>query len=450
MRNTTLTNSAIVAVILFLSILKGGVGYLYWDHLFKTRPELQMMDIHAAAGEAFAQSFRGQFRDSIVYAVAANSLAEGKGWLDNRGRPMAFVAPVTPLYYAPFVALFGYSYRAFWIAMVAAWFFTALLLWNLISRFHAALGFATLAIFFFHPRFFLVYGLPQSEPPFFLLLASMMWLFSVFWKRPQMGTAMALGLITSASVLCRGVTLIFGFALAVIISWRTYRIERSWSRLIRVAVLFLAAFLLPLGAWSWRNHVQINSFALGSGSQVVLFAGNNPAYDRWKPWWIFEEKHFTEENLRYAEEFGFKRTDTNYYDPPSGDVLAKAAKHYIWNNPINYLSLIVSRFWTYLAPFHPEMSHFAQLLTASTWLFFVPGVAFSIRLRAPLDAWRPELAAFVVTLAICLIVLQSLLYVDYQFRYRLPLEFILIPAVAAGWYNLLARARPVRGHQSNR
>src|SRR3989440_4075858 len=218
MRKVTLTNSAIVALILFLSIMKGGVGYLYCDHLFKTRPELQMMDIHARTGEAFAHSFRGQFRDSIVYVVASKSLVEGKGWLDDRDRPTSFVPPVASLYYAPFVAFFGYSYRAFWIAMVVACFFTALLLWLLTSRFHASLGYATLAIFFLHPRFFLVYGLPHSEPPFFLLLALMMWLFSVFWKRPQAGTALALGLITSASVLCRGVTLIFCFALAEIIS----------------------------------------------------------------------------------------------------------------------------------------------------------------------------------------------------------------------------------------
>src|SRR2546430_13017126 len=45
----------------------------------------------------------------------------------------------------------------------------------------------------------------------------------------------------------------------------------------------------------------------------------------------------------------FKRTDTNYYDPPSGDALAKAAKQYIRNDPINYASLTISRFWTYLA-----------------------------------------------------------------------------------------------------
>src|SRR6266480_4480652 len=231
MRKAALTNSAIVALILLLSTMKGGLGYLYWDPLFKTRPELQMMDIHAGAGEAFAQSFRGQFRDSVVYAALSESLSEGKGWLDDRGRPTSFVPPVTSLYYAPFVAFFGYSYRAFWIAMVVACFFTALLLWLLTSRFHASLGYATLAVFFLHPRFFLVYGLPHSEPPFFLLLALMMWLFSVFWKRPQSGTALALGLITSASVLCRGVTLIFGFALAVIVGWSAFRAERSWSRL---------------------------------------------------------------------------------------------------------------------------------------------------------------------------------------------------------------------------
>ncbi len=421
MPKVALTNSAIVAVILFLSTMKGGLGYLYWDHLFKTRPELQMMDIHAGAGEAFAQSFRGQFRDSVVYAALSESLSEGKGWLDDRGRPTSFVPPVAPLYYAPFVAFFGYSYRAFWIAMIAACFFSALLLWILTSRFHIGLGCATLAVFFLHPRFFLIYGLPDSEAPFFLLLALMMWLFSLFWKRPQSGIAVALGLITSASVLCRGVTLIFGFAMAVIVGWRAFRAERSWSRLFRVAALYLVAFLLPLGAWSWRNHVQLNSFALSTGSQVVMFVGNNPSYDRWKPWWIFEEKHFTEDNLRSAEAFGFKRTDTNYYDPPSGDALVKAAKHYIRNHPINYASLTISRFWTYLAPFHPQMSRFAQLLTASTWLFFAIGIAFSIRFRTPVDAWRPELAAFVVTLAVCLIGLQSLLYVDYQFRYRLPL-----------------------------
>src|SRR2546421_7278753 len=248
MRKVALTNSAIVALILFLSTLKCEVGYLYWGHLFKTRPELQMMDIHAGSGEAFAQSFRGQFRDSVVYAVLSESLSEGKGWLDDRGRPTSFVPPVAPLYYAPFVAFFGYSYRAFWIAMIAACFFSALLLWILTSRFHIGLGCATLAVFFLHPRFFLIYGLPDSEAPFFLLLALMMWLFSLFWKRPQSGTALALGLITSASVLCRGVTLIFGFAMAVIISWRTFRTQRSWSRLFRVAALYLVALPLPLGA----------------------------------------------------------------------------------------------------------------------------------------------------------------------------------------------------------
>jgi hypothetical protein len=439
MRKVALTNSAIVALILFLSTMKGGIGYLYWDHLFKTRPELQMMDIHAGAGEAFAQSFRGQFRDSIVYAVASESLAEGKGWLDDRGRPTSFVPPVAPLFYAPFVAFFGYSYKAFWIAMVTSCFLTALLLWRIASRLDTRFGWATMAVFFFHPRLFLIYGLPHSEPPFFLILALMMWLFCLFWEHPRTGIAVALALVTSASVLCRGVTLIFGFLAGIIIAWRGFRAEPSCSRLVRVAGLYLCAFLLPLGIWSWRNHVQLKSFAISTGSQVVMFVGNNPSYNRWKPWWIFEEKHFTEDNLRYAEAFGFKRTDTNYYDPPSGDALVEAAKHYIRNDPINYASLTISRFWTYLAPFHPQMSRVAQLLTASTWLFFATGIAFSIRFRAPVDIWRPELAAFVVPLAFCLIGLQSLLCVDYQFRYRLPLEFLLVPAVAAGWYNLLRR-----------
>src|SRR5256714_11715158 len=250
MRKVALTNLAIVAVILFLSTMKGELGYLYWDHLFKTRPDLQMMDIHAGAGEAFAQSFRGQFRDSIVYAAISKSLSEGKGWLDDRGRPTSFVPPVAPLYYAPFVAFFGYSYRAFWIAMIAACFFSALLLWILTSRFHIGLGCATLTVFFLHPRFFLIYGLPDSEAPFFLLLALMMWLFSLFWKRPKTGTALALGLITSASVLCRGVTLIFGFAMAVIIRCSLFPTQRSGARLFRASGLYFAGLLLPPCAWS--------------------------------------------------------------------------------------------------------------------------------------------------------------------------------------------------------
>jgi hypothetical protein len=73
---------------------------------------------------------------------------------------------------------------------------------------------------------------------------------------------------------------------------------------------------------------------------------------------------------------------------------------------------------------------------------------FSIRFRRPLDAWQPELAAFVVPLAVSLIGLQSLLYVDYQFRYRLPLEFILIPAVAAGWYNLVSSRKGLHADRS--
>ncbi len=134
-------------VILFLSVLKCGAGYFYWDHLFKSRPDLQMMDLHARAGEEFAHGFRGQFRDAVVYAVVAESLAKGNGWLDDRGRPTSFVPPVAPLYYAPFVAVFGYSYEAFWIALVAACFFTALVLWVLTSRIHIGFGIATLAVF---------------------------------------------------------------------------------------------------------------------------------------------------------------------------------------------------------------------------------------------------------------------------------------------------------------
>ena len=124
--------------------------------------------------------------------------------------------------------------------------------------------------------------------------------------------------------------------------------------------------------------------------------------------------------------------------PPAVNSWRKRPNGYIHDDPLNYICLTISRGWTYLAPFHPQMSRFAQVMTASTWLFFVAGLALSIWLRSPVNAWTPELAAFVIPFALSLIGLQALLYVDYQFRYRLPLEFILIPAVAAGWYNLVS------------
>ncbi|MEO1531245.1 MAG: glycosyltransferase family 39 protein [Pseudomonadota bacterium] len=212
--------------------------------------------------------------DSGAYMLYAKTLLETGEYAMSPGQPNAFWAPGTGMLIAGLWYIFGPSFTP---VIVANIFFSVALVpmvFILAQRWAGTLT-ALVAAFMigFWPTFIMYVTVLQSEQPFLFVLSlglvAYLWDWDAQWKR-----VLVAGFFFGLACYFRPVALLLPFALGFVTVLRQWR---SWKREATVAVLTMAAMLIVLSPWTYRNSQVLGQPALVSTNfGLALWNGNHP------------------------------------------------------------------------------------------------------------------------------------------------------------------------------
>lgn len=207
--------------------------------------------------------------DALTYDALAVHLVSGRGYVLEPGAPPTAVrGPAYPLFLAGIYALFGHSYPAVFAAQtlvdLGAMALTYAMAWGLYRRREvallAALGYAC------YLPFALQVGQVMTETLFTLFILLGIWCFlrALEAKRQGQGLASqaAAGAALGLAALTRPAALLIPWVLAFSLLWLGRGWRRSpWGRqALGHAGALLAAFVLVLVPWAWRNWQVFHAF----------------------------------------------------------------------------------------------------------------------------------------------------------------------------------------------
>jgi 4-amino-4-deoxy-L-arabinose transferase-like glycosyltransferase len=157
-------------------------------------------------------------------------------------------------------------------------------------------------------------------------------------------------------------------------------------------------------------------------TQGTLWHGNNPYYESLKWWQLWEPRLGVPagwSKWRKTEEEEHRRET---YLERTADNWQKAALLWIRENPGQYAKLCFIRLRTELGPFTADMSPINKAMGTGLWLLVYPVGAIGLwRMRRV----NPDFFLLTLLIALAVIAWDSLVFVSY--RYRMPLDLVLIP-----------------------
>ncbi len=208
--------------------------------------------------------------DADAYAKYGFRIAEGRGLVDDQGRPTAFRGPTYPLVCAGLALAFGPRLE---VVQAAQCLFYALangLIGLLAYRYGAGLRvvvFSMLGMMFFWPAwpwFCHIF----TEPLFTLLLALILWGWLEMVRRPTWPRHLVTGLLLAVGALCRPeVYLLAPIPVLDTLRRQGWRSRRAWVG----AGLILLGFALLEVPWVVRNWLSIGRVIITADAGMENF-----------------------------------------------------------------------------------------------------------------------------------------------------------------------------------
>jgi tetratricopeptide (TPR) repeat protein len=348
------------------------------------------------------------YTDSTRYLIWANSLSEGKGFLDPTSpEPTRFVmnAPLYPILLVPSQLISSWSLAAakVWTLLWGALAVVLLFVWMRRS-FSAGPSLFASAFLGLHPLFFVVSTEVLSEAPFIaLMLVLLLTIEPLLESKPGSRWPLLAAILLVLLPLVREVGFAFAVATAVVLL-NTGRIRR--------AIVLAGAAAIVIGAWNLRNSLFL---PLHQGGQ--------------------------EANLQFM--FG-------HFVTAQGESLASEFVRRLWLNAQGYAVTIAGSLFH---PFPSSLVHAPSLLysalesvlTGGRIIVFVAALGLAVH-GALLDINKPRMGLF-APLAVLFFGLIVLVYPVHELRFVLPilpllLYFILRSVTALGEH--LLRPSPAR------
>lgn len=211
--------------------------------------------------------------DGVEYDEMGWHVAQGLGYVDDKGQPTSFRAPGFPFFLAGIYAVAGHDYViphiAFCVLGALTCLLTCLLARELFSENLALLTGALTAVYFPHVYYCTAYF---SESLFAFCLALAVWLFLVGLRRPSGPLLLLSGIALGYAALTRPVALLAAPGLALIALWAEVRAGR-WN-LVR-PVLFGLGVLAAVIPWTVRNKQVHGEWVLIATNGGSTFYGSN-------------------------------------------------------------------------------------------------------------------------------------------------------------------------------
>lgn len=369
--------------------------------------------------------------DEQSYARLAAALAEGRGYVDEDGRPHTYRPPGVPF-------LVSLAFRITEPRIVAARVFMCAMATMLIPVCYllgASLGGARVgllsavsaAIF---PNWVYFSGQVLSDLTAATFVGLAVWMLSKGWRGNSLPWFAAGGAAWGLAALTRPTSLAFGPA---VVFWLLL-VMPNWRRRTLATVVTCGALAAMIAPWAVRNALVQDRFvlasSLGGKGGVTLWLSNNP-----------NATGILAKDYRYfrdTEDELFSRED--YPDPVDrADAYKADALGFIRDNPGRFAELCAVKFVQLWKVYSPRVPLVMSLVTIASF-----GVALLFFLiQAARRGWRrsPEM------LMLLLIASQTAVHMVFtaNVRYRIPIEPLVLVMAAAGFVwslDWLRKAQP--------
>ncbi|HUU28546.1 MAG TPA: glycosyltransferase family 39 protein [archaeon] len=356
-------------------------------------------------------------KDAVVYHELASELLS-KGYLGSQGQPTATVPPLYPFFVAGIYKISNtsklavLSFQAFLGALLTVYIFlTGELLFS-----RRAGWISALAGVLYWP--FITMGMQLlSEALFVPLVVAGIYYTILAVSRRSPGPAVLGGVLFGLAALTRSVVFYFPLLVTVKLAWDYY--FQKDKRLLKVAGLFLIAYLLTYTPWIVRNYLVFNQLVTTTtNSGMVLYTGNFPYQGK-----IFG-RNIRDYELEPEERYIIKLPELEI-----NRALKELAIKKLRSHPELLGKLLLLKTVYFWSPFDWEVLGHNEG-TLNPWFVWV--FLFAI-LGLSQFKWRSSFAipaAFIVYI-------MALCYVAYGSpRLRLPVEPFIIVLASAGWWKL--------------
>lgn len=382
--------------------------------------------------------------DALFYQIAANNLANGDGFSYLFGEPSAHWPPGYPFLVSLGYIVFGTHVKLGLALNVVLGAATAGLLYVVARRMLGRpAGLVAGAAFALLPSAIFFTGLFLAESTYIFMLVAFLALALFLpdrgWKPVALGVAAGLAALTKGE----------GILLLVIPLAMWWGLPRgAWLR--RAAVL-VVAMALTVAPWTIRNAIQMDSFIpVATNASTTLWSGHNPEANGGPT--------YAPESLLARIPAGLDQTQREVEEAA---LLRREAVSWAIRNPHKELGLIPRKLiqlgnssgQVFPIWFNAEGDY--QVGTSSRLVFGVLGEVFdylvilmalaSLLLLGGRHLWRlhPLMRGVLAYLAACLVTYGFLYY--GQFRYRLPMEPLMILVAAPLAVALWQRRGALRG-----
>ncbi|UCH79306.1 MAG: glycosyltransferase family 39 protein [Candidatus Coatesbacteria bacterium] len=354
--------------------------------------------------------------DAVYYYETARNLALGVGYVLPDGRLLGSVPPVFPYFLAGVFKIFGAAPASAVAAQVLVGAATAVVVYFTARvYFDGRVAAWAAALFAVYPFYIWASSVVLTEALTTLLLAASLWVYYYAARGSALAGAGA-GLLLAATALCRSSFLAVGVPLVVALAF--FR-AGGWRTRLRVVAAAAVAFAALTGMWAYRNYrlLGVPTPATLNGARI-FYEGNFRAG---------EGAHPSSVELMRSPEF--EREARVYLGTPCADVayerFFRARAGELWRREAGaILTSLPGKFVRLCRP-APDLRLPARLpLTAAAGALLVFAWVGILRYR------RPAGRAFVL-LAPVLITLVTHAVLKPLFRFRLPVDFILIIFAAA-------------------
>jgi len=211
--------------------------------------------------------------DDVRYDILAWHLAQGKGYINSFGIAEAKDPPLLPIALAPVYVLFGHSYQAariFLIALVCV--SVAALYWLTMELFDRRAAVATGILAAVYPDLVSYSGLTLTESLYIPTLALALVGFAKGVKTGHSLPFVLSGLLFGCASLTRpeaiAVPVILALAVAIFVA-------QPFPRRVRNSVLIVGASFVVICPWTIRNAVQLHAFLpVSAGSGIAFYVGS--------------------------------------------------------------------------------------------------------------------------------------------------------------------------------
>lgn len=258
----------------------------------------------------------------------------------------------------------------------------------------------------------------QSETLFILLLLIFIIWITERWRTASLIEVFCGGVFTSVVNLTRSIFVVYAPLLFLTLIYQSLKLKQSfWKKII----IFALGWSLPLSLWTYRNWVVFHEFiplTVQSGQALYLGLIVDPLHPA----------RMLEPELIKMKEMGLERfIDQDRY------LMRKAIEH-IRANPVHQCKLTVIKFLQFWRPWpYPPYSVNTRIAMGFFYCFmFSMGVLGIWYSRADWMKLLP-VYAFIASLSMAHSIFFS------NFRYRLPIEPLLIFFASCGLTGLLHR-----------